>query len=548
MKSIGLIRRILSRIFIEVDLICWHYQTAQIRNKGPIKFDKTVIICDLMAMASTSKVEALFAAVLAQNQCKPIVILPSKSRVLEKIFKSCADVKFVYLDELENDQTRNMAKSIAEKHLSNKKTIAEILKLEIDGIRTGRNILSRVMRKHRIGHFDDSEFAQIEDIRKALIESVSAGKIAGEFIAKVQPDLAIFLEKGYTPAGEFYDACILNGVETIQWLSAPQSDHLLFKRYTLSNRSEHPFALGKDSWEKIRSTEWTISKDKMVLDRIASHYKSGAWYNRQQLQIGKKLINSQEVRRKLGVADGRKVAVIFAHILYDATFFYGDNIYSDYEEWLVETVRGAIANNELDWVVKVHPVNVWRSLMDGEPMEQLESRVLNLEFGQLPPHVKIMPADTDINTHSLFEAIDYGITVRGTVGMELPCYGIPVVTAGTGRYSGHGFTIDPISVREYQEVLAKLHKVKPLSQEQASCARQYAYGAFFLRPIRTESFRLNYDAKSYGVAALKYNVELNKEQISLWPDVSDLQRFADWALNSESSELMALEEMSLNGY
>ena len=34
----------------------------------------------------------------------------------------------------------------------------------------------------------------------------------------------------------------------------------------------------------------------------------------------------------------------------------------------------------------------------------------------------------------LFKVIDYGITVRGTIGIELPCFGIPVITAGTGRY------------------------------------------------------------------------------------------------------------------
>ena len=67
------------------------------------------------------------------------------------------------------------------------------------------------------------------------------------------------------------------------------------------------------------------------------------------------------------------------------------------------------------------------------------SRALRRHFGNLPGHVKLMRADTGINTFSLFDVADYGLTVRGTIGMELPCFGIPVVTAGTGRYSGPWF-------------------------------------------------------------------------------------------------------------
>ena len=42
-----------------------------------------------------------------------------------------------------------------------------------------------------------------------------------------------------------------------------------------------------------------------------------------------------------------------------------------------------------------------------------------------------------------FQNIDFALTVRGTVGCELACYGVPVITAGTGRYSHQGFTVDP---------------------------------------------------------------------------------------------------------
>jgi hypothetical protein len=63
--------------------------------------------------------------------------------------------------------------------------------------------------------------------------------------------------------------------------------------------------------------------------------------------------------------------------------------------------------------------------MDGVPMEQIEAQVLKREFGELPAHVSLMPANTEINTYSLFDAIDFGLTVRGTIGMELPALVYP---------------------------------------------------------------------------------------------------------------------------
>ncbi len=188
--------------------------------------------------------------------------------------------------------------------------------------------------------------------------------------------------------------------------------------------------------------------------------------------------------------------MIFSHILYDATFFYGDSLYPDYASWLVETVRAAVANPQIHWVVKVHPVNVWRSKMDSAPLEQLEARLLREAFGELPPHVTIMPADTDVNTYALFQTIDYGLTVRGTVGMELPCYGIPTVTAGTGRYSGRGFTMEPATPADYQALLARLHAVPRLDARTVALARRYASGTFFLRPARMDSARLLFNHPS----------------------------------------------------
>jgi len=51
----------------------------------------------------------------------------------------------------------------------------------------------------------------------------------------------------------------------------------------------------------------------------------------------------------------------------------------------------------------------------------------------------VLLPDTKISTLSLYRFADDGVTVRGTPGLEIACFGKPAFTAGTGTYAGLGF-------------------------------------------------------------------------------------------------------------
>jgi hypothetical protein len=173
--------------------------------------------------------------------------------------------------------------------------------------------------------------------------------------------------------------------------------------------------------------------------------------------------------------------------------------------------------------------------MDGVPDQQLERVAIEREFGRLPDHVRIIPAETNINTWSIFQAIDYGLTVRGTVGIELPCFGIPTVTAGTGRYSGRGFTIDPSSVEEFRAELASLHRRPRLGTAEVALARRYAYDTFFRRPVSLSSFKIDFKPVRPAISALSPNVAVGR---SLSLSSPDLLKIVEWMTQSKSKDLL----------
>jgi hypothetical protein len=534
----ALLQRVRNRVALERDLWHWSRLLAPLRAAARPACERTVLFCELMVMPATAKVESLIAGLLRLKGYRPLVLLERPNFSVERIFQAAVpDVKFIYLAHAVDGAATEAAEQAAKTIMAKCADLQELVKTEIDGFRVGRNVQSWVLREFRVGRLDSGDRRHREATRKHLVRALAAKDFIERMFDQRAPDIAVFVERGYTPAGEVFDGCLLRGVDTIQWCGAPQSDCLLYRRYTLGTRGEHPLTLSEAMWRRLLEMPWKAEDDEAVVERIAANYQSGAWYNRQRLQDGKSILPADAARKTLGLDPAKKTAVIFSHILYDATFFYGESLFDDYEEWLVETVRAAIANPRLNWIVKVHPVNVWRSRMDGAELVQLEAQTLQKHLGALPDHVKLMAADTPVNTLSLFDVADYGLTVRGTIGMELPCFGIPVVTAGTGRYSGRGFTIDPATREAYTALLAKLQGIPRLDHKTVRLARLHYHGALRMRPVPMRSFTFDYHANT-GAGAAKYDVIMNRPVDASLLQSEDLGRLICWLTEAKSPEMI----------
>jgi hypothetical protein len=242
-----------------------------------------------------------------------------------------------------------------------------------------------------------------------------------------------------------------------------------------------------------------------------------------------------ELLESLGLDPAKKTAVVFSHILWDANMFYGEDLFADQEEWFVATVRAATEKPGVNWIVKLHPANVWKLRREGLEGELDEELAIAREIGALPDHVAVLRPESEISTRSVFGATDYGITIRGSVGFELPCLGVPVLTAGTGFYSGHGFTVDSASEDEYLGRLRHIEDVAPPTPEQVELARRHAYALFLLRPLRFSSFVATIRPLEEMGHPLDHDVELRLEEPR---SAEDLRRFSAWALESEELDYL----------
>jgi len=297
------------------------------------------------------------------------------------------------------------------------------------------------------------------------------------------------------------------------------------------------------AWDRVRRLPWTAADGEALLASFSRSYLEGNWFHRKKLR-DKRVRSADEIVGDLGLDPAKKTAFVFSHVLYDATFWFGENLFDDYIVWLVETAEAAAANTNVNWVIKLHPENVrrWEETTGKYALENLEEYRLLVELfpDGLPDHIRLMTPENDTSTLSLFEFADYALTVRGTIGLEFPCYGVPTLTAGSGGYSGRGFTLDSATPEEYLARLARIEEIPPLSAEQVALAQRFSHGIFHMKPVPFTSFEAHllpdgrWD-RGWNVHSFDLGVHTAGELRS----APDLRWFADWALDSRDADLLA---------
>jgi Capsule polysaccharide biosynthesis protein len=408
----------------------------------------------------------------------------------------------------------------------------DLLEFEHSGVRVGRLAVSTALRSTYRGSLELDAPRDRQLLVNTVAYAMASAEAAQRILQQFHPDAALFVDTVYSPMGELFDLCLQQKVDVIQWQQGHKSNALLFKRYTRETCHAHPASLSSESWSMAQEMEWTEDHPKQLDRELYSTYASGDWYSVVGTQFHKSIIDGTQLRARLGLDPNKKTAVIFPHILWDATLFWGKCLFGNFEEWFVETVRAACANDQVNWVIKIHPANQ-RLREDGSFKEPAEVVALRKYIGKLPANIIMIPPESEISTYSLFQITDYCITVYGTVGMEAARLGIPVLTGGTGPYDSKGFTVDSNTREEYLEKVRNIQITPPLSSAQQELAERFAYVTFLMRPWHAKSVTLRYlpDPKKF-----LYEGRVNITSKEEWYTAQDVRSFAEWVANPNKPE------------
>jgi len=463
-------------------------------------------------------------------------LLHDPNHAFESYLKSLGHKHFLYFSDTKRS---DQAESLAQELLLGVNAIDVAICIQYRGVDVGRHMLSTVVRSKNIATLDFTDSETQRAIKLGLVNSIRATDFAYELLERQAFDQVLVSEKGYTPYAEVYNVALIKHIEVIHLYVSHLEDSLLLRRFDLDDMYEHHFSLAPQTWEKVRIETWSESDGEALKRYILSSYDEGLWWKRKKTQIGKRNLGREELFAQYGLDYDKKTAVIFSHVLFDATFWYGTNLFKDYAEWLIESIRVAVRNDNVNWLVKMHPDNAWK-IQNYSHQSYDEYQLILKAFPELPSHVKLILPEDEVSTVSLLSNIDYAITVRGTVGLEFPCFGIPAFTAGTGRYSGRGFTIDSSSKEEYLRKLMSIECTPQINSETISVAQKYSNAVFRRRALQITSFKWYAEPKSLSTSLFWPTIrfQINSKSVTEFMNSKDIRAFVSWLDRPEEVDFL----------
>lgn len=503
----------------------------------PAKDAPVVLVLSMTNNTYATKLECMQALALRRKGWKVRVLTSNVYTHAKNLYRAFGIEDFVAFEGLIASQSaEKAARDEVARRAAVPMDFQAVLEWTYRGAWIGPQLLSSVSRRR----FDGAPDPRKPDVRKALLEqlaeSVRFVHAAEHYLDRARPSLIVVNEPNYHVIGPFVDVAIARGISTIHFTQPSREDALVQKKLTSATRRVHPNSITADTLDRLIASPWGERQERELDSEFEQRY-GGVWKVQARNQPGTVDMSPAEIRKALKLDPARPTAVLFSHVLWDANLFYGKDVFENYGEWFIETVKAAVANPRLNWLIKLHPANLWKRKISGVTDEFGEMRLIREQIGELPDHVRILLPDTPVSTLSLFRMVDVGITVRGSIGYELPCFGVPVITAGTGRYSGFGFTEDHATRESYLARMACLERTPRLTSDRVHRARVHAHALFVLRPWIYRSFRTEIRADvSDPLFQNLVSIVAGDREIGHNGDLDD---FADWAANPDAIDYLA---------
>ncbi|HKY98954.1 MAG TPA: hypothetical protein VJL35_13930 [Gemmatimonadaceae bacterium] len=344
--------------------------------------------------------------------------------------------------------------------------------LSWEGLNVGRNVKSSITRYLQGAALTGHEAVIHEYAYSGLVSACAASRAYDRF-----KPWRVFMSHGvYIDWGPALHTAFRRGIPVTGWKASYLSWHFYLRHVEDPTRIDFK-KLSRECWSQIKNSDLTPEAearlDKFLIDR----YQNNISFDMKQRKTYRKDVS--DLKQKYAPTE-KPVWAVFAHINWDSVSDYAPMAYPSFDDWMIDTIEHAITVPDVQWLIKIHPVEAWDNPASG--VQRLIERV----FPSLPDHVRVIPAEEDISPANLYELIDGGVTVYGTAGLELSLMGKPVILAGEAHYGGLGFTHEGHSPERYRELLSRAARLGSLTKEQHDDVRKYAYSHFVQREIPLE--------------------------------------------------------------
>lgn len=357
-------------------------------------------------------------------------ILKNRIKFPFSVFKSLGIESFVYFNAAGRI---NENKCVAE-IISQLKDPEDLLNLKYREIIIGDLIYDTYLTRLRVCTVDLTSIAMEEIVEEAmrsvdqLLDYFSNNQVSSVIISH-----SVYLY------GIIARVAFLYGAEVFM----VQTESIF--RLTTSNPT--PFLISELIREKISTLTTTEKVEAIASSNIAlSKRFNGQKVPELELSSGIAFRQSEKENEKKFKNNGRINVLIATHDFFDAPHCYGNFFYPDFYLWLVR-LKELSKNLNYNWYIKIHP-DARGAMAD----------VINNIFAD-DENFTILPREISHND-IINSKINVALTVHGTIGMEYPLFGIPVVNASpVNPHFGFDFCINPSNKALYEHTILNLDKI-----------------------------------------------------------------------------------------
>lgn len=465
-----------------------------------------------------------------------VYAITARNNPIQNLYLRLFGFILIHLEDLQIDKIPVPAAVAGE--FDRLESFRDFKEYEYKGTPLGKMALSTFSRQRATGIMDVADPESRREVRHWLAHLYKSLQIADRLYAERNVRMLFFTEVFMEEYGALYYAALKSRLNIVRFAGTVRDNAIVVQHLNEESDRTHFSSISARSWASILGCPDSTKVDEELSQNFADRY-GDRWALSKRNQPNTRIMTVAEARALLGIPEGCKIAVIYSHILYDTLFFNGEDLFDNYADWLVRSVKAACANPRVQWFIKVHPSNLWRGELEyyhGGKYEEV--RLIEEHVGKLPDHVRLVYPDTPLSPYTWMQVADFGITVRGTSGIELGALGKTVITAGSGRYEDIGFTHNSSSIDEYLDVLARIPDVPAPTECQLRLGKRFAYATFCMKPFTLDFFKPVTRTGKASIFSSDDLVYLGNFTDGMSSVPVSLERFAAWTADKDNIDFL----------
>ena len=318
-------------------------------------------------------------------------------------------------------------------------------------------------------------------LREYLYSALVCSEAAQKALNNLKPN-RVFMQAHieYVSWAPAYVVLTRAGLPTTLWGGSLGLEEYITLRNVVGTDWSSRYSLSDEAWKRLSKQPLTTEQEKAVMISVARK----PYWNRESTTHSEHVVEHsarastprEKLLQKLRISDAKPIWCVFAHVPWDAGCYPENMVFKHILEWTFTTVQAMLQIKSVTWLLKAHPGESRGGIYGVEEL-------VKDKFPEVSRHIHFIPAESKITTKDLYSILAGGVTMHGTVGVQLPVRGIPMIIGENTHYTGKGFTNDGVSRERYLELMHHAAEIPLLTEHERNLARRYTYAVYVQRSI-----------------------------------------------------------------